>query len=75
MLNVPEAKSEDVATLMAEIGRKARAASRPLALATAERKHAALVAMVEAIRDGENAILDAMPSTSPMARRRGFRLP
>lgn len=59
MLNVPEAKSEDVATLMAEIGRKARAASRPLALATAERKHAALVAMVEAIRDGENAILDA----------------
>ena len=59
MLNVPEAKGEDVAALMAEIGRKARAAARPLALATAERKHAALIAMVEAIRDGENAILDA----------------
>jgi glutamate-5-semialdehyde dehydrogenase len=59
MLNVPEAKNEDVAVLMAEIGRKARAAARPLALATAERKHAALIAMVEAIRDGENAILDA----------------
>ncbi|MBX9453988.1 MAG: glutamate-5-semialdehyde dehydrogenase [Mesorhizobium sp.] len=59
MLNVPEAKSEDVTALMAEIGRRARAASRPLALATAERKHAALVAMVEAIRRGEDAILQA----------------
>lgn len=59
MLNVPEAKSEDVTALMAEIGRRARAASRPLALATAERKHAALVAMVEAIRHGEGAILEA----------------
>ncbi|MBX9465180.1 MAG: glutamate-5-semialdehyde dehydrogenase [Aquamicrobium sp.] len=59
MLNVPEAKSEDVTALMAEIGRRARAASRPLALATAERKHAALVAMVEAIRHGEDAILQA----------------
>src|SRR5690606_31258750 len=59
MLNVPEAKNEDVAALMAKIGRKARAASRPLALATAERKHATLVAMVEAIRHGEDAILQA----------------
>ncbi len=59
MLNVPEAKSEDVTALMAEIGRRARAASRPLALATAERKHAALVAMVEAIRHREDAILQA----------------
>ena len=59
MLNVPEAKSGDVVALMAEIGRRGRAASRPLALATAERKHAALVAMVEAIRHGEVAILQA----------------
>ncbi|WP_421927690.1 glutamate-5-semialdehyde dehydrogenase [Neoaquamicrobium sediminum] len=59
MLNVPEAKSEDVTALMAKIGRRARAASRPLALATAERKHAALVAMVDAIRHGEDAILQA----------------
>jgi glutamate-5-semialdehyde dehydrogenase len=59
MLNVPEAKSEDVTALMAEIGRRARAAARPLVLATAERKHAALVAMVEAIRHGEDAILQA----------------
>ncbi|WP_224404824.1 glutamate-5-semialdehyde dehydrogenase [Afifella sp. IM 167] len=40
---------EDPATLMAEMGRRARAASRPLALASAEQKHAALVAMAEAI--------------------------
>jgi glutamate-5-semialdehyde dehydrogenase len=45
--------------LMAEIGRKARAAARPLAIASPERKHAALVAMAEAIVRGEAEILNA----------------
>jgi glutamate-5-semialdehyde dehydrogenase len=49
----------DTATLMAEIGRKARAASRPLATASAERKHAALIAMAHALQRQEQAILDA----------------
>lgn len=50
---------EDVAGLMAKIGADARAAARPLALATAERKHAALVAMAEAVRRNEEKILAA----------------
>ena len=44
---------------MAEIGRRARTAVRPLAIATAERKHAALIAMADAILRQEKAILDA----------------
>ena len=51
--------SGDVAGLMAEIGRKARAAARPLAIASAERKHAALVAMAHAIERSQAIILDA----------------
>ncbi len=49
----------DVAALMAKIGADARAAARPLALASAERKHAALVGMAEAVRRNEAAILSA----------------
>ncbi len=49
----------DVAGLMARIGADARAASRPLALASAERKHAALIAMAEAVRNSAETILAA----------------
>ena len=49
----------DVAALMAGIGAEARAASRPLALASAERKHAALIGMAEAVRRNADAILAA----------------
>ncbi|MER2535258.1 MAG: glutamate-5-semialdehyde dehydrogenase [Rhizobiaceae bacterium] len=49
---------QDTAALMAELGRNARAAARPLAIASAERKHAALIAMAESIRRREPAILD-----------------
>jgi glutamate-5-semialdehyde dehydrogenase len=59
MLTANDNKHEDVARLMARIGRDARAAARPLAVASAERKHAALVAMADAIRRNEQAILDA----------------
>lgn len=59
MLNTHEQAKRDVTAIMAEIGRKARAAARPLSLASAERKHAALVAMAHAIRANEQAILDA----------------
>src|SRR5690349_9389578 len=52
-------KSEDVTALMADIGVRARAAARPLATATAERKHAALVAMADAIERRMSEILDA----------------
>jgi glutamate-5-semialdehyde dehydrogenase len=51
--------AQDVAALMAEIGKAARAASRPLALASAERKHAALIGMAEAVRRNGETILAA----------------
>jgi len=50
---------QDIAKLMADIGRNARAAARPLATASAERKHAALIAMADAVRRNEQNILDA----------------
>ena len=59
MLTTNEASREDTAALMAGIGRKARAAARPLAIATPERKTNALNAMAQAILRNEQAILDA----------------
>jgi glutamate-5-semialdehyde dehydrogenase len=53
--------SEDaaIAGLMAETGRKARAAARPLAIASPEVKTAALLAMAEAIEHRKEEILQA----------------
>lgn len=59
MLKLHEKSRDDTAALMADIGRRARAAARPLAVATAERKHAALIAMAQAILRRERDILDA----------------
>lgn len=59
MLQAHEGSRNDVAVLMADIGRRARAAARPLALASAERKHAALVGMAQAVARQEQAILSA----------------
>jgi glutamate-5-semialdehyde dehydrogenase len=59
MLKAHEKSHEDTARLMTEIGRKARAAARPLAIAKAERKHAALIGMAEAIIRRLDEILDA----------------
>ena len=59
MLDTNDNANDNTAALMAEIGRRARAAARPLATATAERKHAALVGMAQAIERREQDILDA----------------
>ncbi|TKT82994.1 glutamate-5-semialdehyde dehydrogenase [Aquamicrobium sp. LC103] len=59
MLKAHEKTSEDFAVLMAEIGRKARASARPLGLASAERKHAALVAMADCVLRHQDRILEA----------------
>ena len=48
-----------VETLMLEIGQKARAAARPLSIASAERKHAALTAMASYIIADMDKILAA----------------
>ncbi|MER9848960.1 glutamate-5-semialdehyde dehydrogenase [Mesorhizobium sp. M0106] len=59
MLTLHEKSRDDTVALMADIGRRARAAARPLAIAAAERKHAALIGMAQAILRHEQDILDA----------------
>jgi glutamate-5-semialdehyde dehydrogenase len=58
MLKKHDAQKETT-ELMAEIGRKARAAAPPLALATSDRKRTALIAMADAILRDESKILTA----------------
>ena len=50
---------DDIRALMLEIGRRARAAAQPLAIASAERKHAALVSMAREIEARKGDILAA----------------
>jgi glutamate-5-semialdehyde dehydrogenase len=59
MLKLHEKSGDDTVALMADIGRRARAAARSLAIATTAAKNAALVAMAEAIVAREQDILDA----------------
>lgn len=59
MLTKAETSGQDIARLMAQIGRDARAAARPLAIASTDRKNAALRAMADAIVASEQVILDA----------------
>ncbi|MBZ9675521.1 glutamate-5-semialdehyde dehydrogenase [Mesorhizobium sp. ES1-1] len=59
MLKLHEKSGDDTAALMADIGRRARAAARPLAIATTAAKNAALTAMADAILRREQEILDA----------------
>ncbi len=49
----------DIAALMADIGRRAKAAARPLSIALTDQKNAALNAMADAISARRQAILDA----------------
>ncbi|WP_027166793.1 glutamate-5-semialdehyde dehydrogenase [Mesorhizobium sp. WSM3224] len=59
MLKLHEKSGEDTVALMADIGRRARAAARPLAVASTRAKNDALAAMADAILRNEQAILDA----------------
>jgi glutamate-5-semialdehyde dehydrogenase len=56
---LPEQDAGDVATLMRDMGRRARAAARTLANASPEQKKKALHAAAEAIRADRSAILQA----------------
>ena len=49
----------DIPAVMAEIGQKAKAAARELAFASAERKHAALIAAADAIWARRAEIIEA----------------
>jgi glutamate-5-semialdehyde dehydrogenase len=59
MLTKAETSRQDIAQLMARIGLDARAAARPLAIASTARKNAALRAMADAIVANEGNILEA----------------
>ncbi|WP_292578859.1 glutamate-5-semialdehyde dehydrogenase, partial [Mesorhizobium sp.] len=59
MLKLHERSGEDTIALMADIGRRARAAARPLAVASTAAKNDALIAMADAILRNEQAILEA----------------
>ncbi|MER8750451.1 glutamate-5-semialdehyde dehydrogenase [Mesorhizobium sp. M1050] len=59
MLKLHEKSGDDTVALMADIGRRARAAARPLAIATTAAKNAALLAMAEAIIARQQDILEA----------------
>jgi glutamate-5-semialdehyde dehydrogenase len=66
-----EKAAGDVAIVMADLGRRARAAARRLALATAAEKNAALAAMAAAIRAAAPAILAANRDDMAEARAAG----
>ena len=51
--------SGDIGVIMGDIGRRAKAAARVMALAPEEQKDAALAAMAAAIRNAAGEILDA----------------
>ncbi|MGD9913789.1 MAG: glutamate-5-semialdehyde dehydrogenase [Rhizobiaceae bacterium] len=59
MLKTLPQDQSDTAALMAGIGRRARAAARPLAIAPPAAKNAALEAMAQALLDGSAGILAA----------------
>ncbi|MER8434732.1 glutamate-5-semialdehyde dehydrogenase [Mesorhizobium caraganae] len=59
MLKLHEKSGDDTIALMADIGHRARAAARPLAIATTTAKNAALLAMTDAIIARQQEILDA----------------
>ena len=61
-----------VPALMAEIGRRARAAAAVLATTTSERKHAALIGAAEAVLDRRDAILMANAEDLVAAEAKGL---
>jgi glutamate-5-semialdehyde dehydrogenase len=68
--NMPE--NGDIQELMNQIGRRAKAAVRPLAIASAERKHAALVSMARNILQSCDKILAANALDLENARESGM---
>ncbi|CAN7324655.1 glutamate-5-semialdehyde dehydrogenase [Pararhizobium sp. LjRoot255] len=66
-----DVRKKEIQELMAVIGRQARAASRPLATASAERKHAALVNMASNIVARKDDILTANALDLEHARETG----
>ncbi|RXF75541.1 glutamate-5-semialdehyde dehydrogenase [Hansschlegelia zhihuaiae] len=66
-----ERQADDVATIMREVGRRARKASRTLALASREAKDVALVAAGRRLRETEAAVLAANAADVAAAKAAG----
>jgi glutamate-5-semialdehyde dehydrogenase len=71
MTLVAERQADDVATIMREVGRRARKASRALALAPREAKDVALVAAGRRLRETEAAVLAANAADVAAAKAAG----
>ncbi|MBB3973388.1 glutamate-5-semialdehyde dehydrogenase [Hansschlegelia beijingensis] len=71
MTAVAELRTDDVSTLMRDVGRRARAASRVLALAPRSAKDAALLAAARRLRETEAAVLDANAADVAAAQAAG----
>jgi glutamate-5-semialdehyde dehydrogenase len=71
-MSLAEVASDDLATIMLELGRKARAAASKLATANAERKYAALIGAAEAVRAHQDDILAANALDMENARAKGM---
>ena len=63
---------DDIATLMADIGARAKAAAAELAYASAERKHAALIGAAEYVWADRAAIVAANAKDMEFAREKGL---
>ncbi|WP_194095459.1 glutamate-5-semialdehyde dehydrogenase [Marivivens aquimaris] len=63
---------ENISELMKDIGVRARAASAELAFASAERKHAALVAAADAVWNSRAAIIEANGQDMEFGRNKGL---
>lgn len=63
---------DDIAGMMAEIGKNARASARDLAFATAERKHAALIGAAEAVWKRRADIMAANEKDLEYGRNKGL---
>lgn len=64
--------ANDIAAVMAEVGRKARAAAAPLSIATTEQKNKALIAAAEAMLEARAEILEANKLDLANAEKNGM---
>ncbi len=63
---------DNIPSLMADLGKRAKTASRDLAYATAERKHAALIAAAEAVSESRLQIIEANKKDLEFGRNKGL---
>jgi len=63
---------EDIPALMDDLGKRAKAASRDLAFASAERKHAALIGAADAVWDRRAEIIEANALDLEYGRNKGL---